>query len=83
VGSIDALVGDHWDLLVLFCLVVVIGVVSLLRSFGRRRQVTLREDLFSTLEARGLGTGESLEQLLDRSVATYLEALDESRPAGR
>ena len=83
VGSIDSMVGDHWDLLVLFALVLLVGIVVLVLSFGPRRQVSLRADLFSTLQARSLRTGEPLDQLLDRSVATYLDALDESRPPRR
>jgi hypothetical protein len=83
VGAIDSMVGDHWDLLVLFALVLIVGIVVLVMSFGPRRQVSLRADLFSTLQARALRTGEPLDQLLDRSVATYLDALDESRPPRR
>lgn len=83
VGAIDSMVGDHWDLLVLFALVLLVGTVVLALSFGPRRQVTLRADLFATLQARALRTGEPLDQLLDRSVATYLDALDESRSPRR
>lgn len=78
VGLIDALIGEVWDLAVLFGLVAFTGLVGLVVAFGRRRPVTLRADLASVLVRRSRHTGESLEQVLDRSVATYLEALDES-----
>jgi hypothetical protein len=50
-------------------------VVQLLRGLGDRRTVGLRADLAATLVARSRRTGEPLDQLTDRAVATYLDAL--------
>lgn len=82
VGLLDASIGRHWDLSLLFGLVAVVGVVGLLAAVGRRRPVTLRSDLATALDDRACRTGEPLEQVLDRAVATYASVLEDppSRP---
>ena len=79
-GLLDALFGETWDLAVLFGLVALIGLVGVISGFGARRPVTLRADLASRLLERSRLGGESLDQVLDRSVATYLHVLRESDP---
>lgn len=83
VGLLDAVIGDAWDLAVLFGAVVLIGAVGVVVASGRRRSVTLRADLASFLAERARRTGEPFDAVLDRSVATYIEALDDSESSWR
>lgn len=83
VGVLDAAIGPQWDLAVLFGLVAVLTSILLLRGLGDRRTVDLRADLAAELLGRSRRTGEPLDQLTDRAVATYLHALadpDEAAP---
>jgi hypothetical protein len=80
VGLVDALIGNAYDLAVLFGATAVLAVAGLTADRGRRRPVRLRADLAAALRDRGLRTGESDDQLLDRAVATYLDALSEPEP---
>lgn len=77
VGVLDAVIGPAWDLAVLFGLVVVLAGVLLLRGLGDRRPLAVRADLVGALVERSQRTGEPLDQLADRAVATYLDALAE------
>jgi hypothetical protein len=77
VGALDAGIGREWELAVLFGAVAVLGLVLLARTRGRRRATTLRADRAAALADRALRTGEPLDQLTDRAVATYLDALAE------
>ena len=83
VGAFDAAIGRTWDLVALFGVLVVLGLAGLGWSLGQRRPVTLRVDHAAALRSRSQATGEPLDQLLDRSVATYLAALADPVPDGR
>jgi membrane protein implicated in regulation of membrane protease activity len=83
VGLLDAAIGRTWDLTVLFAVVAVLASVLLLRGLGDRRTVDLRADLAAALTGRSRRTGEPVDQVVDRAVATYLAALadpDEASP---
>lgn len=77
VGVLDAAIGPAWDLVVLFVLIGALATTLLLRGLGDRRPMAVRADLAAALLARSQRTGEPLDQLTDRAVATYLEALAE------
>lgn len=77
VGLLDAVIGPQWDLAVLFALTAVLSLVLLVRGLGDRRPTDLRADLAAALVARSQRTGEPVDQLTDRAVATYLQALAE------
>ena len=83
VGALDAGIGREWELVGLFGVVALLVLVLLLRTRGHRRQTTLRADLAAALADRSLRTGEPLDQLTDRAVATYLGALSEPDQASR
>lgn len=77
VGLLDAVIGDVWDLAVLFGAVTAIGVVGLVTRAGRRRPVTLRADLATRLDTRARRSGVPFDQLLDRSVAGQLQSMED------
>ncbi len=83
VGALDAGIGREWELVGLFGVVAALASVLLLRTRGRRRVTTLRADLAAALADRSLLTGEPLDQVTDRAVATYLGALVEPDEATR
>jgi hypothetical protein len=85
VGLIDAGIGRVWDHVVVFAALLVLGVLLIARELGTRRRMTLRADLAGRLSQRALASGESSEAILDRAVATYLEALADgpTDPPGR
>ncbi|MFQ5948583.1 MAG: hypothetical protein ACE5KX_06970 [Acidimicrobiia bacterium] len=71
IGAIDAAVSREWDLFVVFILALALQVVLVLRLQAARPAVPLRGDLVRWLRERAAATGEPLEQLADRAVATY------------
>lgn len=83
VGALDAGIAREWELVALFGLIAALGLALLLRTRGHRRRTTLRADLAADLADRSLRTGEPLDQLTDRAVATYLDALAEPDQASR
>lgn len=82
VGALDAAIGRTWDLVVLFVLLVTIGSTLLVQGLGQRSSVRLRPDLARSLTDRARLGGESVDQVADRAVATYLDALGEPVGAG-
>ena len=77
VGLVDALIGNVYDLAVLFAGVTALSGIGILADRGRRRTLTLRADLAAPLLDQARRTGEPQDQLIDRAVATYLDALAE------
>lgn len=75
VGVLDAAIAPAWDLVVLFVVIGALASILALRGLGERRPTALRADLAAALVARSQRTGEPLDQLTDRAVATYLQAL--------
>lgn len=76
VGALDAAIGRTWDLVALFATVLVGSVAIAVALRSRRRLLSLRPDLAAALTERSRLTGEPLERIADRAVATYLAALD-------
>ena len=71
IGAVDAAVSSEWDLLVVLGLLAVLHLVLLTRILGGRREVPLRGDLVLWLRERSAVSGEPVEVLADRAVATY------------
>lgn len=76
VGVLDAVIGDVWDHVVLFALAGVFGLVLLVGTSRRRRPVLVRGDHAQWLSERAQLTGEDVERIADRALATYRHALD-------
>jgi hypothetical protein len=75
VGLLDAVIGEVWDLAVLFGVVLALAGWSLARLSSGRRPMTLRRDLAARLIHRSRVTGEPIEQMADRAVAIHLDAM--------
>jgi hypothetical protein len=75
VGIVDAVIGEVWDHVALFGIVVALATTLLVRANWRRRAVLLRADHVRWLVTRSQLTGEDVEHLTDRAVATYRHAL--------
>jgi hypothetical protein len=75
VGVLDAVIGEVWDLVVLFGIVVAIALALLVSMNWRRRPVMLRADHARWLIQRSQLTGEAVEHIADRAIATYRDAL--------
>jgi hypothetical protein len=75
VGLLDAFIGGHVDLLVIFAITGCLQLLLWLRQKASRIPVTLRPDLAHRLDAHAQQTGEQIETVLDRSVAWYESGL--------
>jgi hypothetical protein len=73
IGAIDAGVDGDWDLFVVFAIALGIGIALLLRVESRRPAIPVRRDLVAWLRDRASISGESLESVTDRAIATYAE----------
>lgn len=71
VATVDASVGRHWDLVVVTGAVDVVLALILASSRWGRPGVPIRSDLVRWLRRRAVETGEPLEAIVDRAVATY------------
>ena len=76
VGTVGAILDGDWDLLAVLGMLVVLLLVLGSRSFGRRPAVPIRVDLAAWLRQRAATTGETLETVADRAVASYRDRLD-------
>ncbi len=75
IGAVDAMVGESWDLAVVLGALVVLAVVLLIRTFGRRPVVAVRADLVRWMAGRAATTGERTEDVADRAIAAYRAGL--------
>ena len=73
IGAIDAGVGGEWDLFALFAIGLGLAVALLLRVESRRPAVPVRRDLVAWLRDRASVSGESLDAVTDRAIATFAE----------
>ena len=76
VGAVDAAIGRVWDHFAVFVLATGVALLLLLTVLGRRPSVPLRADLVAWLRDRAAATGEPLEALADRCVASARADLD-------
>ena len=75
VGALDALIGGEWDLLLVFTMTMTLQLVLWFRQRANRIPATLRPDLAHWLEHQSQRTGESFDDVLDRSVSWYQSRL--------
>ena len=78
VGAVDAAIGGEGDLFVVFVVALALQVVLLVRLNVGRPSVPLRIDLVRWLRERAAATGEPMDQIADRAVATYRAGLSEA-----
>ncbi|MGW5452809.1 hypothetical protein [Nocardia sp. NPDC003979] len=71
VGLLDAATGRNWDLVAVFGVIVVLGLVAALRLPSRRRSVRIRGDLAQWLVLRAADGDEPVGRIADRAVAAY------------
>jgi hypothetical protein len=84
VGIVDGALEPSWDLVALFAVVALLAAGLLVaRPRQHHRETTLRDDLALELERRASRSGEPVEQVTDRAVATYLDALSDPPAAPR
>jgi hypothetical protein len=76
VGLTDALIGEAYDLAVVFGLAAVLQLALLLRLEARRPAVPLRADLVAWLRDRAAVEGEPIGAVADRCVAACRADLD-------
>jgi hypothetical protein len=76
VGLVDAVTASAWDLVVLLAVIVVLALGSLALTYSQRQPTSLRSDLSMAITDRARLSGEPVDQMLDRAVATYLVALN-------
>jgi hypothetical protein len=76
VGAVDSAVGAVWDHFAVFVLAAAVQALLLLGVQGRRPSVPLRADLVRWLRTRAEATGEPLELIADRCIATARADLD-------
>jgi hypothetical protein len=79
IGGLDAVASQAWDLAVLFLVLTAVHVALAIRFHLRRPPIPLRADLVGWLRERAVATGEPIEVLADRCVATYRAELGERR----
>jgi hypothetical protein len=75
IGLLDAAIGEVWDHVALFAFGAVLAGSLLLRTNLRRRAVSVRHDHARWLVTRAQVTGEDVERITDRAIATYRHAL--------
>ncbi|MGI9576853.1 MAG: hypothetical protein ACR2OH_01490 [Microthrixaceae bacterium] len=75
VGLLDAAFGRNWDLVVVFCLVLVVQVALWARLSWGRTSVAVRRDLVFWLRERAVAGGESVEHVADRAIGAYRAGL--------
>lgn len=82
VGVVESARNRDGDLAALFVALLLLSVVHVARMRSGRPSVTLRADLVRWLGERSQLTGEPLDRVGDRAVATYRASLgeEEGRP---
>jgi membrane protein implicated in regulation of membrane protease activity len=83
VGGVDAARAQRWDTVTVFCLLALVLLALLSRVRGRRPSVPVRGDLVRWLRERSAVTGEPVEMLADRALATYREQYGDAPCGGR
>ncbi len=73
IGVIDAATSGEWDLLVLFVVGLGLSLALFFRLESRRPAVPIRRDLVAWLRDRASVSGESLETVTDRAIATFAD----------
>lgn len=76
-GLVDAIGGQTWDHAALFGAGLALAALLLARFSASRPAIPLRSDLVAWLQRRSQLTGESLERVTDRAVASYRSSLGE------
>ena len=76
IGAVDAVVGRVWDHLAVFLLAAGVEALLLLSLESRRPAVPIRADLVAWLRNRSATTGEPLERIADRCIASVRADLD-------
>ena len=71
VGAVDAARTQRWDTVAVFVLLALVLLGLLSRVRGRRPCVPVRGDLVRWLRERSAVTGEPVEVLADRALATF------------
>lgn len=80
-GLFDAWVIEEPETAVLFGTVLILGLVLLARTMSKRRPLRVRADLGGWLQQQSDLTGEPVEQVADRALATYRLQLGEGPEA--
>lgn len=75
-GAIDAALGSIWDQFAVLVIVVLLSSAVLVLSRSGRAELSVRPDLARWLQQRAAVEGESVEVLVDRSLATVRDHLD-------
>lgn len=73
VGLFDAVASSEWDLAASFAIGAVLVAFLVVRQAGPRVPVTLRADLARRLDTRASTSDEPIDDIVDRSVAWYLD----------
>ena len=73
IGSIDAGISGDWDLFVIFLIAIGLSLTLLIRLESRRPAIAIRRDLVAWLEDRASVSGESLQSVTDRAIATFAD----------
>lgn len=82
VGVVDAAIAEEPDLVALFLIIVLLGLVLWARVGTRRRPLRVRADLWAWLQLRSDLSGEPVEAIADRALATYrLQLGEQADPA--
>ena len=74
-GAIDAALGSIWDQFAILLIVVLLSSAILLLSRSGRSELSVRPDLARWLQQRAAVEGESVDVLVDRSLATVRDHL--------
>ncbi len=80
-GFLDAWVIEEPEIALLFGAVLILGLALLARTLSKRRPLRVRADLAGWMQQRSDLTGEPVEQIADRALATYRLQLGEGPDA--
>jgi hypothetical protein len=75
VGILETVRAKHWDVVVLFAMVALLGTVMLMRSWIGMPLVPVRTDLVRWLNRRGAEADERIESVASRAIAAYRDGL--------
>lgn len=76
-GLFDAWIIEEPETALLFVVLLILGLVLLARTVSKRRPLRVRADLAGWMQQRSDLTGEPVEQIADRALATYRLQLGE------
>ena len=71
VGVVDGIVSREWDLLAVFAIALLLQLVLLARLSTGRPAVPIRGDLVRWLREHSALTGDSMDAVADRAIASY------------